>query len=378
MRRRRSKLARERDRIAHAIGVIVLGATPCAAVSQACSSSSPEIGTLAIDGSADNQTPDAVADHTAAVDSDTSACGITATPFDAGRLFDAEGGGIDLSCTYDLPCGLPPTLVAVGCETFIGDPDGSPDAYVSVSCTIPEGQGCTDGSFTPGVGGALSMVCLDCFGGGRRPRGLRRPQVQAKNAVGEYFAKMAHEEHASIFAFTRMHEELVHFGAPRTLLAATRRAIRDEERHARIMSRLARDHGAVSTPSRIRKNGRRSLEAMAIENVSEGCINETFGAILLRWQALHTTDETLRATLCEIADDESRHAALSWALAGWIEKRLDFAANRRVLRARSRTLKKWIVNASKRSSEHEAMLGLPTSHERVELAARMAAAFGLS
>lgn len=339
------------------------------------------MGTFAIDGSSDNQAPDAIDDQIDSSDdvaSDSSSCAITATPFDAGRLFDAEGGGIDLSCTYDLPCGLPPTLVAVGCDTFIGDPDGSPDAYVSVSCTIPEGQGCTDGSFTPGVGGALRMICLDCFGGGRRPRGLRKSQIRSKNAVGEYFAKMAHEEHASIFAFSRMHEELTHFGAPRALLAATRRAIRDEEKHAQIMSTLASNHGACSTPPRVRKNRRRSLEAMAIENVSEGCINETFGAILLRWQALRTTDTRLRATLSEVADDEARHAALSWSLAAWVEKRLDFAANQRVLRARMRALKKLVVDVSKRSFDGEMMLGLPTSRERRELVARMVAAFGLS
>lgn len=362
--------------------MIVLGASPCAAVSQACSSSSQEIAIPAIDGSSDTAANDAVDD---AVESsndavaDTFSCAITATPFDAGIMFDAEGGGIDLSCTYDLPCGFPPTLVAVGCETFIGDPDGSPDSYVPVSCTIPEGQGCTDGSFTPGPNGALHMLCLDCFGGGRRPRGLRKTPINAENAVGAYFAKMAHDEHASILAFARMDEELTYFRAPRTLIAATRSAMRDEKRHARIMSALARGRGARPRISTVRKTKRRSLEAMALENAVEGCVNETFGAILLRWQSLHAKDEALRAAFAEVADDEAKHVALSWSLAAWLEKRLDFAANKRLLRARGRALTVLENALSKQKSlHHEKILGLPTSAQCAELIARMAIAFDLS
>jgi hypothetical protein len=371
---------RDRDRIARAIGAIVLGAAPCGAIASACSSGS-EIGISAIDGSVDSQAADVAlqeADSRADAIADGGACAITATPFDAGRLFDAEGGGIDLSCTYSLPCGLPPTLVAVGCETFIGYADGSPDAFIPVSCTIPEGQGCTDGSLTPGPHGELSMICLDCFGGGRRPRGLRKPRIQAKNAVGEYFARMAHEEHASVFAFARMHEELVRFRAPRALRSAALRAKGDEILHTRTMASLAKENGGRSTPPRLRKFRARSLEAMAIENAVEGCINETFGAVLVLWQSTHAADARVRSTFRKIADDEARHAALAWSLATWFEKSLDFAANRRVLRARDRAVRKLAATCAAEVPVFDQVVGLPSGAERAGLVTRMLSVLDLA
>ncbi len=382
MKRKRTALNRERERIARAIGAIVFGITPCAAVAQACSSNADPANLPAFDGSFDGQGGDVSADGLAnsadANDFDAAACAITATPFDSGRMFDAEGGGIDLSCTYSLPCGLPPTLVAVGCETFIGLSDGSPDAFIPVSCTIPEGRGCTDGSLTPGPGGELSMICLDCFGGGRKPRGLRAARIVAKNSRGEYFAKMAYEEGASVFAFERMHHELALFEAPRALRSAARRAICDEKRHARAMRSLARTSGGKSTSPCIKKLRERSLEAMAIENAVEGCVNETYGAIVMRWQSVHATDAMLRDTFRKIADDEMNHAALSWSVAAWAEKKLDAASNRRVRRARDRAAMALAGSAAATNFlGRERALGLPTPAQRADLIARMVCAFCL-
>ncbi|MEO7111112.1 MAG: ferritin-like domain-containing protein [Polyangiaceae bacterium] len=371
---------RNTDRIARAIGAIVLGAAPCGAITSACSSSS-EIGVFAIDGSVDAQVADVdglAADSSDDAVSDGGSCAITATPFDAGILFDAEGGGVDLSCTYTLPCGLPPTLVAVGCETFIGYADGSPDAFVPVSCTIPEGQGCTDGSLTPGPRGELSMICLDCFGGGRRPRGLRKPRIRAKNALGEYFARMAHEEHASVFAFARMHEELVRFRAPRALRSAALRAKGDEIFHAREMTSLAEKNGGRSTPARLKRFRTRSLEAIAIENAVEGCIHETFGAVLILWQSRHASDARVRLAFRKIAVDEARHAALAWSLATWFEKRLDPAGNRRVLRARNRAVRKLTSARAPEVPALDRVVGLPSSTERIRLVTCMLSVLDLA
>lgn len=357
-----------------------MGAAPCGAIMSACSSSS-EIGVSAIDGSTDSPALDVAiqeSDSNVDVTTDSGACAITATPFDAGIVFDAEGGGIDLSCTYSLPCGLPPTLVAVGCETFIGYADGSPDAFIPVSCTIPEGQGCTDGSLTPGPHGELSMICLDCFGGGRRPRGLRKPRIQAKNAVGEYFARMAHEEHASVFAFERMHDELVRFRAPRALRRAASRARADEIFHTRTMSSLARENGGCSTPPRLQKFRARSLEAMAIENAVEGCVNETFGAVLMLWQSARAKDPRMRSAFRKIAADEARHASLAWSLAAWLEKQLDFAANQRISRARDRAVRKLAAARAEDSKGLGEVVGLPNGSERAALVARMRSVLDLS
>ena len=382
MSRRSRSLVRERDRLARAIGMIVMGIAPAGAVSQACSSSSDSNETN-VDASVDGVAADPSdgANESAADDANGGAdasCALSVTYFDAGRTFDAEGGAIDLSCTYDLPCGLTPTLVNVGCDVLLGAPDGSPDAYIPIGCSIPEGSGCTDGSFTPGAGGHLGMMCLDCFGSGRRPRGARRASVVANDALGSYLATMAHEEAISVHAFARMEEELARFCAPRSLRSAAAKARRDEISHARVMSRFANERGAVFARPRVRPFEKRSLEAMAIENAVEGCVNETFGAVMLAWQSRCASDPSLRRAFGVIARDETSHAALSWSIAAWAEKRLDSRANHRVRRARDRA-----VDALVRSAKMEttntcaAAAGLPSPADRENLIARMVAILAL-
>ena len=51
--------------------------------------------------------------------------------------------------------------------------------------------------------------------------------------------------------------------------------------------------------------------------VLEGCVGETLAAIEVSEAASHTTNETLRAVLSQIAEDEARHAELSWRFVRW-------------------------------------------------------------
>jgi hypothetical protein len=78
---------------------------------------------------------------------------------------------------------------------------------------------------------------------------------------------------------------------------------------------------------------------MAVENAVEGCVRETYGALVATWQARHARDAEVAAAMASIAADETRHAALSWALAEWIEPKLDARARRRVGRARARAVR---------------------------------------
>ena len=52
----------------------------------------------------------------------------------------------------------------------------------------------------------------------------------------------------------------------------------------------------------------RELEAIAIENAVEGCVRESFGALLATWQAKTAGDARVRAAMKRIARDETRHA----------------------------------------------------------------------
>ncbi len=57
----------------------------------------------------------------------------------------------------------------------------------------------------------------------------------------------------------------------------------------------------------------------------EGCVRETFGALVGHHQALHARDAEVREVMTRIAEDETRHAALSWDIARWASERLSSA-----------------------------------------------------
>jgi hypothetical protein len=82
----------------------------------------------------------------------------------------------------------------------------------------------------------------------------------------------------------------------------------------------------------------RTLEAIAIENIVEGTVGEVYGVVVAAWQSLHAIDPNLQSVMRRIARDESRHAALAFMIARWIEPRLNRAARNRVACARQRAI----------------------------------------
>jgi hypothetical protein len=188
----------------------------------------------------------------------------------------------------------------------------------------------------PSDGGAYLVTCqYNCGPSGRRPAGLEEAAHSDGCAVGQYFASMAHLEAASVHAFRAMARELVEHGAPPHLVAAARRAARDEIRHARLTRAMARAHGGTAPPVKVNAPEKRSLEEIATENAIEGCVRETYGALLASWQARAAHDPAVREMMVAIAEDEARHADLSWALDRWIRTRLSDDARRRVRDARA-------------------------------------------
>ncbi|HEY8076230.1 MAG TPA: ferritin-like domain-containing protein [Labilithrix sp.] len=368
------EIERESRRLRRAFSAVLALALPGAAVSQACSSSSnasatdgPD-ATVAETGGDDVAQPgeDAKGDQPQ-VPLDDGACSTYGGFHDA----DPDAPDVDQGCYYTLPCGFGDSAVEIAyCQVAVAAPDAGPDAPGTVYCNLREGDGCQSNVYTPGANGRVTIDCADCFGGGgRRPVGLARARPRrAHTMLGAYFAQMAHEEAASVHAFERMHAELTHFGAPRSLLRAAKRSTRDEIRHARVMSALASANGAEPARARVRKPRVRKLEAVARENAIEGCVNETWGALLMAWQAERAADPELRAAFARIAADESRHAALSWALARFAEGRLDPAARRRVASARARatrSLRAAIAQSPQRA--FDAHVGRPSPREALAL-----------
>jgi hypothetical protein len=232
---------------------------------------------------------------------------------------------------YRLPCGLPPNVVP------------STNCYLKLNDCVPicgrlafnchaVGDSCVDGGIVNDSEGGVNFDCATCPGGvGRVPAGLRRPaRGRARSALGDYFARAAHLEAASVFAFRRLRGELRAHGAPAALLRAAREAERDEVRHARQVGRLARRFGGSAPPASVEELPVRPLEEVAIENAVEGCVRETFGAAVASYQAAAAEDPEVARLMTGIARDETRHAALSWSIARWAARKLGPEARERM------------------------------------------------
>ena len=211
---------------------------------------------------------------------------------------------------------------------------------------------------TPGVHCEWTQPSL-----GRVPPGLVAARGRARGrSVGHFFAGAARLEAASVFAFGILAGELEAHRAPMHLVRAARRSARDEARHAAAMARLARRYGAVAACARVRPPAVRGLEAIAAENAAEGCVRETYGALVAGWQARTSADPCVKRELARIAADELRHAELSWRVAEWIEPKLTQAARRRVRRARAVAVAE-LLDSVRRAppSERVSIVGLPSA-----------------
>ncbi|AKU96750.1 putative lipoprotein [Labilithrix luteola] len=199
---------------------------------------------------------------------------------------------------------------------------------------------------------------------GRRPEGYSA--TVKSTTIGEYFANAAELEAASVPAFRRLARELRAHGAPTELVERAKAAALDEVRHARATRALAKRFGASAKLPRIGKLGIRSLDEIAIENAREGCVRETFGALVATFQARRANDPEIAAAMAAIADDETEHAALAWDVAAWLDAQLDDAAREAVLRARTEAYEE-LADAVERPSYAEARLGLPSTGESLAL-----------
>jgi hypothetical protein len=168
---------------------------------------------------------------------------------------------------------------------------------------------------------------------GRLPAGLfarRAPACGTPSPVGSFWAEVAHPEAAAVTAFGQLASELVVHGAPRAMVESALRSQKDEIRHARVTARLARRYGGRPVAPRVAPSAPRRLAEVASDNAVEGCIRETYGALVAHTQARQARDSSVRMVLGRIARDETRHAALSWQIAQWAESRMRAGERRRV------------------------------------------------
>ncbi len=148
---------------------------------------------------------------------------------------------------------------------------------------------------------------------------MRSPSVLAHAAA--VWAREAAFEHASVAAFARLAIDLMVHGAPAELVDAAHVAARDEIRHAQlcygIASALA---GATVGPGPLAlaaSSSAPTLEHLALECFRDGCVNETVAALCVAEAARRAESPAVRDTLASIADDEGRHAELSYRILAW-------------------------------------------------------------
>ena len=186
--------------------------------------------------------------------------------------------------------------------------------------------------------------------------------------IGAMFAKHAAYEAASVVAFNHLKAELEHYGAPTVLTDKIQQAANDEVRHAEQVESLAKQYGCQAEEFDVNSGPLRSLEEIALDNLREGCVGETWGALVGLYQADNAKHQTIRQTMKDIAVDEVGHAALSWEIHHWlygqlsteVQKRLDAEMQNSIVKLKTK------VAASKRK-DYELVAGLPDAAESATL-----------
>jgi hypothetical protein len=225
--------------------------------------------------------------------------------------------------------------------------------------------------------GAVSATGLDqmtqgCVG--RRPRGLELSSVvTGAPATGRYYARIAELEAAAVIAFDIMLLELTEAGAPEALLRRVEDARRDEVRHARVMAALAGRYGAEVTKPHVAPRQTPTLLEMALENMAEGCVRETWGALSARYQSQAAESFAERLLWSEVADDEARHAELSWDLHAWLMSRLSHAEQLEVEAAQRNAWDELVLELdAEPDREVQHLAGVPSRSMALELARDLA------
>jgi len=200
-------------------------------------------------------------------------------------------------------------------------------------------------------------VADPCHPMGRRPADF--VDIASGGTVHGYFVRALHHEAESVRAFERIARELYAFGAPEELWRAALQAAEDERDHA------ARCADLVGVPLAIARDALpvRSRVELAIDNACEGCVGESYAALVAVVQA-QTAALPLRAHFAAIAADELAHAALAHAIAEWIDAQLTAGERDRVRAARAAALTDLAATLHMRAP---AALGMPSGATAITL-----------
>jgi hypothetical protein len=201
------------------------------------------------------------------------------------------------------------------------------------------------------AGNLFEHYCL-----GRRPLGHIEARLEGEG-LGRYLAHAAHLEAASVHAFAELSEQLERWSAPAALIARCRRAMGDEIRHARDVGKLAMALGYTPAAA-LREATEGDLLSVAIHNATEGCVSETWAALEAHMIAGKTPHPAFQEVFAQIAEDETRHAQLSWDLHAWLCAQLGPAERAQVLDAQRQAITALASTAVKHLNSLPAEFGL--------------------
>ncbi|NVB37274.1 ferritin-like domain-containing protein [Pseudenhygromyxa sp. WMMC2535] len=201
-------------------------------------------------------------------------------------------------------------------------------AFEVERCTLTLPEEGADGQDTDTTSEPGRVVCegvgIEYYCKGRRPLGhVEGGDPDCVDALGESLAAMAYLEAASIHAFEELAAQLESWDAPDELIARCRAAAEDERNHARWIHALAELRGArVPTPTTTPR-AQPTLVEVATHNAVEGCVHESFSALLTASFARQAQHRALRRVFARLAADELRHGQLAWDLHEWLREQLD-------------------------------------------------------
>lgn len=195
-----------------------------------------------------------------------------------------------------------------------------------------------------------------------------RPEGVGPDALAAWLARAAHAEASSVKAFVSLALELERLGAPTALVDRARSAARDEVKHARMLGRLAGSRGGLPRRPTFTTTPERSLVALAVENAVEGCVHETWAAMVAHHQAVHASDPEIRSAFATIAEDEARHGELAFAIDAWLAGRLTPAERSTVAAARASAIAGLIDGLVEPLASVARAAGLPGADRSLSLA----------
>jgi hypothetical protein len=175
--------------------------------------------------------------------------------------------------------------------------------------------------------------------------------------VARFFAVAAHLEAAAVVAFRQLARQLERYDAPRALVRRCLEAARDEVCHALDMGRMAQLHGASIPRVVPPMPADETLLSIAIHNAVEGCVSETWAAMMAQIQAERAETPELRALFSAIARDEINHGQLAWDLHDWLLEQLDETGRAQVMEAQREALKALPQMAARQIAELPSEIG---------------------